>query len=333
MNLAKQALNNLGASFSRDDLYHETLLLYRRALGIRDDVWQRTEPQDPDREENAYEAAEGHANMAALMMDLGRPRQAGPHFDRAINIMVGEFGEGHERNARWLVMRGSALRALGNYPYAALDVDRALGIYREIVRTAPPAVGGALANLGSIAAEWVDEDSTLTAERRMQLHEMAGGSLETALDGSEQMYGEEHPMTGGLLRALGAVREAQGAAAEARGYLERAEACRRLNLRGTDAEAAVAIDRAAQLLVDWGLWDEAQAYLERALAIREDVLGDQNFDTSSSLLKLAVRFQLTGRDGQARQHLEWALVVRVNICGETHPATDMVRENLRLLEG
>lgn len=327
-------LNNLGASFSREDLYHEAQPLYHRALGIRERVWGGTGPDDPDRRENAYEAAEGHANMAALMMDLGRFRQAGRHLDRALDIMVGEFGEGHERNAGWLVARGSALRALGNWPLAVLDVNRALGIYRGIVtKTVPAAVARALASLGSTAAEWADEDGTLTAERLAQLHEMAGGSLETALDGSEHIYGAEHPVTGGLLRALGAVREAQGAAADARRLRERAEACRRLNLRGTDAEAAVAVDRAARSLADWGLWDEAEAYLERALAIREDVLGERDFDTSTSLLKLAVRFQLTGRGGQARPHLERALAVRADICGETHPATEIVRENLRLLEG
>lgn len=92
-------LNNIGASFARDDPYHETLPLHRRALGIRDGVWERTGPEDPDREENAYEAAEGHSNMGVLMMDLGRPRQAGPHLDRALEILGGEFGAHHERNA------------------------------------------------------------------------------------------------------------------------------------------------------------------------------------------------------------------------------------------
>lgn len=229
-------------------------------------------------------------------------------------------------------MRGSALRALGLHPLAALDVNSALGIYRGITRTVPPVVGAALANLGSIAPEWADEDSTLTAERRAQLLEMAGGSLETALDGSEQMYGEEHPMTGGLLRALGAVRAAQGVAEDARSHQERAEACRQVNFRVTDAEAAFAIDRAARSLTDWGLYDEAQAYLERALAIREDVLGERDFDTSTSLLKLGVLFQLQGRGEQARPYLNRAMDVRADICGMGHPATEVVRENLRILE-
>ena len=129
---------------------------------------------------------------------------------------------------------------------------------------------------------------------------------------------------------MGAVRDAQGAAVDARRHRERAEECRRINLRGTDADAASAIDGAATLLTDWGLYDEAQAYLERALAIREGVLGGWDFDTSTILLKLGILFQIRGRDEQARWHLERALDIRADICGENHPATELVRENLRL---
>ena len=107
---------------------------------------------------------------------------------------------------------------------------------------------------------------------------------------------------------------------------------RRLNLRGKDAEAAVAINEAGGALVASGLYDEAQTYLERAWAIREGVLKERNFATSTSLLKLAILYQLRGRDSRARQYLERALASRSHVCGEDHPATEVVRDNLRLLE-
>jgi hypothetical protein len=72
-------LNNLGASFVHEDHYHETLRLYRRALRIRERVWEGTRPDDPDRMENAYELAESYGNMGALLIDLGRHEEAGPH--------------------------------------------------------------------------------------------------------------------------------------------------------------------------------------------------------------------------------------------------------------
>jgi len=325
-------INNMGVLLRREDLYHEMLSLYRRALRIRERVWERTGPDDPDRRGNAYKVAESHSNMGALMMDLGRPRQAGPHFDSALGIMEGEFGENHERNAGTLVMRGAALRALGHYPHAVKSVRSALDIYGDVTRSAPPAVARALANLGSIFAEWAEEDGTLSVEQRAQLREIAGGSLQAALTGSEHGYGEDHLMTGGLNRALGEVRGAQGAAEDARRHREQADTCRRLNLRGKDAEAAVAINEAGGALVPSGLYDEAQAYLERALAIREGVLKERNFATSTSLFKLGILFQLRGRDSRARQYLERALAARSHVCGVDHPATEVVRDNLRLLE-
>src|SRR5215211_1064615 len=72
-------LNNLGASFARDDLYHETLRCYLRALRIREGVWEQTGPNDPNRRENAYKVAESYGNMGTLLMDLGRYREARTH--------------------------------------------------------------------------------------------------------------------------------------------------------------------------------------------------------------------------------------------------------------
>ena len=324
-------INNMGVLLRREDLFHEMLPLYSKALRIRERVWEKTEPGDPEKRANAYKVAESRANMGALMMDLGRPRRAGPCFDSALSVLGGEFGENHQRNAGALVMRGAALRVLGRHTEAATSVKSALDIYGGITKTVPPAAGAALANLGSILAELAEEDGVYE-EQRAQLREMAGGWLRAALTGSERGYGEDHPITGGLHRALGAVRGAQGAAEDARVHLERAEACSRLNLGGADAEAAVAINGAGRWLVDWGLHDEAQAYLERALEIREGVLEERNFDTSTSLFNLGVLLQLRGRDGRARPYLQRALAARSDICGEDHPATELVRDNLRLLE-
>jgi tetratricopeptide (TPR) repeat protein len=324
-------INNMGVLLRREDLYHEMLPLYRRALHIRERVWEKSRSGDPDRRAKAYKVAESHSNMGALMMDLGRPRLAGPHLDSALEIMRGEFGENHERNAGTLVMRGAALRALGLYLEAAASVRCALDVYEAVGMATTPAAGGGLSNLGSIFAELAEAEGVYE-EQRPQLREMAAGWLLAALVGSEHGYGEDHPITGGLNRAYGTVRDAQGADEEARHHRERAEACRRLNLRGQDSEAAIAINEAGGWLVNWGLYDEAQVYLGRALAIRESILGGRTFDTSTSLFKLGILFQLRGRDAWARDYLERAWAARSDVCGEDHPATEIVRDNLRLLE-
>lgn len=325
-------INNMGVLLWSEDLCHEMLSLYRRALRIRERIWNETGHRVPERRRHAYKLAESHSNLGALMMDLGRPQQAGPHLDKALNVMTGEFGQNHERNANTLVMRGSALRALNIYPEALESVNSALDIYGDVTMGVSEDVGRALTNLGSICAE-LAEDTGVYEEQRAPLREMAGGYLQAALAGSESGYGEDHPVTGGLHRALGQVREAQGTHGDAQSHWERAESCRRSNLRGADAEAAIAINGAGRSLIEWSLYDEAQSYLERALAIRVGVLGEQSFVTSQSLFNLGALFQLRGWNEQAREMLQRALDIRSDVCGETHPATDLARENLHLLDG
>ena len=192
-------LNNLGASFVREDLYHETLSLYRRALHIREAVWERTRPDDSDRSENAYELAESYDNMGTLLMDLGRHGEAGSYLTRAAEILSEEAELVHERNAKTLILIGRALRAEKDYPTAAATLRSALAIYENISVRPPPVAASALSNLGAVLAEWAEQDGALSALRRAQLLEASSTWLRAALNGFEQMHGEWYPATGGCL--------------------------------------------------------------------------------------------------------------------------------------
>lgn len=325
-------INNMGVLLWSEDLYHEMLSLYRRAVRMRERIWNETGHSDAERRRHAYKLAESHSNMGALMLDLGRPRQAGPHLDKALHVMTDEFGQNHERSANTLVMRGSALRALNLYAKALESVTSALDIYGDVTRGVSEDAGRALATLGAIFAEAAEDDGVYEWQRA-PLREMAGNWLQTALTGSQDGYGEDHPITGGLNRTLGQVREAQGAHGDAQSHFEHAESCRESNLRDADAGAAATINRVGRSLIEWNLYDEAQAYLERALEIRADVLEEQSFVTSQSFFNLGALFQLRGWNEQAREMLQRALDIRSDVCGETHPATELARENLRLLDG
>ena len=81
--------------------------------------------------------------------------------------------------------------------------------------------------MGTMFKEWAEEEGTRPAQERAQVIEGASVYLHAALNGSEQMYGEDHPMTGGILRALSAVCDAQGHTEDGRRYREGAEANRR----------------------------------------------------------------------------------------------------------
>lgn len=326
-------LNNLGASFVRDDLYHETLSAYRRALRIRETVWEGTRPDDHDRGENAYELAESHGNMGELLMDLGRHGEAGGHLVSALEILSNEVELAHERNAGTLVTLGRALRALPDYPEAVRSMESALTVYVNIGRTYSAASARTLANVGATYKEWAEEDQALAVERRAWILDQASGALHGALNGAQVMYGEDHPMTGGILRVLADICDAQGDVENGRRYLERAEANRRTSFELEDADVAGALNAHGTALTGQGLYDEARAYLERALALREKTLGEQDFDTSTSLLKLGILSQLRGHDNEARPYLKRALAIRSALCGEGHAATELARENLLLLRG
>jgi len=245
-------LNNLGASFVREDLYHETLSLYRRALRIREVVWERTRPDDPDRSENAYELAESYSNMGALLMDLGRHGEAGPLLARAVEILSDEVELAHERNAQTLIKIGRALRAENDYPTAAATLRSALAIFENISVRPPPVAASALSNLGVVLAEWAEQDGALYALRRAQLLEASSTWLRAALHGFEQMHGEWYPATGGILRALAGVCDAQGNTEDGHHYRGRAEANRRANLESENADAASALQKVQVPLLQEG---------------------------------------------------------------------------------
>jgi tetratricopeptide (TPR) repeat protein len=326
-------INNMGVLLWHEDLFHEILPLYGRALRIRERVWRRTDLNEAKkRRENAINLAQSHANMGALLMDLGRPQQAGPHLDAALDLLTNEFGPNHERNANTLVTRGSALRALGREADALDSFTVTLDIYKNVTSSPTEGAGRAITHLGSLCAA-LAEDEGVYDHQRAPLRERATDCLQAALTGSEGAYGEDHPLTGALHRALAEVRGAQGDHTEACRHRAKADPCRELNLRGADAEAATGISRSGRSLVEWGLNDEAEVYLRRALEIRREVLGGRSLVTSNSFFNLGILLRIRGEDARAREILQRALDVRTEVCGPTHPATELVRENLRLLDG
>src|SRR5215211_1900028 len=324
-------LNNLGASFARDDLYHETLRCYLGALRIRGGVWERTGPNDPNRRENAYKVAESHSNIGALLMDLGRHGEAGPHLASALEILADEVELAHERNAGTLVIVGRALRAQRDYQGSVEHRECPNDIHehrQNLLRGCCLDASKCWSRVQGVGGGRPDTvRSTASADPRSGQRLAAGGTERIRTD-----VRRRSPHDGGILRILAGVCDAQGHSEDGRRYRERAEANCQKNFQGEDANAASALNAHGTSLTGQGLYDEAHAYLECALRIREQVLGERDFDTSTSLLKLGILFQLWGRDAQARPYLERALAVHAGVCGEDYPATDLVRENLRLLD-
>jgi tetratricopeptide (TPR) repeat protein len=324
-------INNVGALLKQRDLYHDILPLYSQALRIREDMWRNTGHDDPNRFGNAYKIAESRQNMGALLMDLGRHREARSLLEGASRIYDDELGRWHERHVSTLANLGLALRAQRDYQLSVSRLKRAVEVSKRVSGVRSLDTAGALANLGAVLKEQADEDVTLFEPEREQTRADAEARFREALEVSEQTHGNEHFLTGGILSALAGVLDPQGSSEGARRYRERAEAIRQGAFQNADTETADVLNKAGTSLREQGLYDEARIYLERVLVLREETLGEQHFNTSTSQFKVGVLYQLWGRDGQARPHLEQVLAVRERICGEGHPATELVRENLGLL--
>lgn len=325
-------LNNLGASFAEDELYHETLPRFHRALQIREEVW-RSERKAiiPERRQvSGSMVAESNENMGHLLMDLGRVRYARPYLDRALRIMGNVFQEEHQRDAFIRLTRARTQLAIGERERAVEDLQYVLHINRTVASSVSEQATMAVAIQGNIMAQATADAGLHEADRTYWL-EWAYTWLDQALKAAEDRYGQEHPVTGALHRVLGTIREARGDSEAARENLERAEACRRHNLEGAGQGSAAMIHTSAINLMYWGLYDEAHVYLEHALDLKLNVADEWDFETSKSLLKLGVLSQLQRNGTKARHYFDRTLAARSHTCGADHPATRIVRENIELL--
>lgn len=324
-------LNNLGVMYSGEDLHHEVLSLYERALDIRREAWQQTPPDDTKRGESAYRVAESYANMGALYMDLGRYEEASPCLDQSLMIMGTEVEKDHERNARNFIMFARSLWAQENYVKAFRALEIALDTYQAIGPGLPAEAIDALVVWSGMCMDLAETDPSLTAADRQQAAATAKSQLQGALNGATHNYAEDHPIMGGIRAALAKAHELEGATSNSQRELSRAEAIRSQNLQADDIEAATRLNAQGTELTSHGLYEEAGMYLKRSLEIRENLSRAQDFDNSTSLLKLGAIYRLQRAEEQAREVLERAHTIRTEVCGEPHPATQIVEDILALL--
>ena len=156
--------------------------------------------------------------------------------------------------------------------------------------------------------------------------------LEEALTLSEGLYGEESPITGGILRALAGVAYVEDRQEDEVSYRERAEAIRQKALATVDLDTVDDLDKVAKALGERGLYEEALVYQERSLELRSQTLEERSFEAARSLFNMACLLQLQGRDAEARSYLEQALAACEEVPGECEPFTELVQENLTILD-
>lgn len=326
-------LLNIGSLLRDKGLYHEVLPRYQEALDIREEALAKIDPEDPERRQLLSDVSESLHNIGYALMDFGRYRKASPCFERALRIYERDLNDvRHVWHAGNAMRLGWALRAQKDYRRAWARMARALDIHKQVLGEDNADTAKNLMNLGALFKEQADLDESLSATKREEVLGSARECLEEALTLSEGLYGEEHPITGGILRVLDGVAYLEDRQEDEKSYRERAEAIREKALATADLDTVDELDKAAKALGERGLYEEAIVYQERSLELRSQTFEERSFEAARSLFNMACLLQLQGRDAEARSYLEQALTACEEVPGECEPFTELVRENLTILD-
>lgn len=308
-------LVKMGFLLRREGKYTEARPCYERALEIRENaLW----PEHPDVINNLYE-------LGALMAEQEAYEEAQPFLERLLQRSVEVYGEYNPTTAGTINMLAHVHNEQGHFAEARTLCERELAISERIMGGNHPQTAQCLNHLA-------------TALWHLSLYPEAQRHLERAVEINEQELGE-HPATAGTLDNLGNVLSAQEAYQEARSVQELALTIRQRIVGEDHLDSAIGMNNLAHLLQNWGfslhdpsLLAEALPYQQRALAIFERDLGDKHPHTARLLYFTAVSLQMLGRLDEARPYVVRALSASENVFGRSAPFTEMVRENLNLLD-
>lgn len=304
--------------------------MYEEAIGIREAVLARMPTDHPERRQLLRDLAESHNNLSALSMDLGRPHEAAPSFRRALDIYEGLEETEHERHANTTMRYGAVLGLLGDFEGARSRLESALRVHRRILQEENTRIVKNLILLGALLAGEAERGGGSTVAQRQEILEAARVHLGEALGPLSQQWGEDHPLTAGVMQVAANVAEAQGRQPNASSLRAKADAIRGAVLRGTDADY---IGNGTEIFAARGLYDEAELYGRRALELRRSPDAGGGLRVAEVQFALGRLLLLLGRDPEAAQHLEEALALREAGLGRGDPATELVRDCLTYLRG
>ena len=302
-------LSKMGFLRRREGDYAEARQLYERALEIRENALP---PEHGDIGASLHD-------IGSLLADQGAFGEARPYLERALQMSLDSNGEDH-------AVTGMRLNSLADVLMAQGDLDTALSLYRRELAIAERILGDGHPQtaqcLGNVA-------TVLWHQGRYQ---EARPLLERAVRIFEAALGEAHPVTAGALDSLANVLSAQALYEEALPLYERSLYIRQQTFGQEHLDTAVSENNLANLLRSLGLVAEALPHQERALATFQSILGEDDPNTTTSLHHLAVLLQMQGRYNEARPYVARALAASERVFGREHQFTQMVRENLRILD-
>ncbi|MCB9967281.1 MAG: tetratricopeptide repeat protein [Geminicoccaceae bacterium] len=155
----------------------------------------------------------------------------------------------------------------------------------------------------------------------------------TALDQSEERFGEGAPETATDLNNLAELYRLLGRYDEAEPLYLRALALDEAKSGTDDPNLAASLNNLALLHRAQGRNDDAERLYKRSLRLLEDAYGHSHPQVAMSLNNLAMLYVATDHPERARPLLERAEGVARDTLGPTHPSTLRIAQNLRALDG
>lgn len=305
-------LTNIGALKAKLRILHEILPLYEEALDIREAVLAQKDDEDPDKIQLHRDVAESHGNLGAFYMDLGQPHQAATNYRRAVDIHEDLEETENEAYANYAMELGTALRLLEDFEGARSSLESALRIHKLVLPKKDTRIVKNLILFGTLLAGEAVRERKSAGEQQRETLNAARERLDEALDHLRQEWGEDYPLTAGVMRSAADVATAEDRQEDAEPLRARAEAIREDIFQEADAGF---IGESLKSLAVRGLFEDAEIYGRRALELRRAASEGESLEVAQAELDLGLFLLLVGRGSDAERHLRKALNIREEILG------------------
>jgi len=273
---AARLLNQAAAYLNERARYAEAEPLYRRALGILEEMLGAEHP----------DVATSVNNLAQLLQATNRPGEAEPLMRRVLEFDEGSYGPNHPNVAIDLNNLAQLLKATNRLGEAEPLYRRALQIDEKALGPDNPNVAIRLNNLAMLMK------TTNRLAEAEPLHRRALAIWENAL-------GAEHPQVAAGLNNLAELLRVTNRLDEAEPLMRRALAIDEKSLGSGHPNVAIRLNNLAMLLQATNRLSEAEPLMRRALAIFQNSLGPEHPNTITVRENLAVLLRQVGKNAQA----------------------------------
>ncbi len=235
--------------------------------------------------------------------------------DRAATRIAGKFDAQPLVEASIRQTIGDTYKALGLYPEAQRQLERALDLQDRVLGKEHP---DRLHTTNNLAEVYWNQGR----------YDQAKPLFTGALEARRRVLGEAHPDTLSTMNDLAALYWSQGQYGEAEPLFTKALEGMRRVLGEEHPDTLSTMNNLALLYRTQGKFAQAETLYTRALEAKRRVLGEEHPDTLNTMNNLAALYWIQGKRGQAEPLFTRALEGMRRALGEEHPDTLRSMNNL-----